>query len=173
MHSSLRERFARAGQIRDVALVPFGLPATFVLRLPSKRGDVETVSGARLLARRGLSLLRAKRAMEELLDTGCSVVELPRLEDEAVLAAELAAAGIAGAVVNVSERVDVRGLRQRLGLTREQFSARYGLELETVRNWEAGRREPDSTARSYLRAIANDPERVEQAYAPTPRPMSL
>jgi len=39
--------------------------------------------------------------------------------------------------------------------------------VETLRNWEIGRREPDTTARSYLQAIANDPERVEQAYAPT------
>ena len=37
--------------------------------------------------------------------------------------------------------------------------------METLRNWEIGRREPDTTARSYLHAIANDPERVEQAYA--------
>ena len=39
--------------------------------------------------------------------------------------------------------------------------------METLRTWEIGRREPDTTARSYLHAIANDPERVEQAYAPT------
>ena len=31
-----------------------------------------------------------------------------------------------------------------------------------------GRREPDTTARSYLRAISNNPEHVEQAYDPTP-----
>jgi putative transcriptional regulator len=49
-----------------------------------------------------------------------------------------------------------------------QFAVRYGLEVETVRNWETGKREPDTTARSYLRAISNDPERVEQAYAPAP-----
>lgn len=63
--------------------------------------------------------------------------------------------------------MDVRALRQRLGLTREQFAVRFGLELETVRNWEIDRREPDTTARSYLHAIANDPERVEMAFVPT------
>jgi putative transcriptional regulator len=64
-----------------------------------------------------------------------------------------------------SGTVDVRGLRERLNLTREEFAATYGLEVETVRNWEMGRREPDRTARSYLQAIANDPEHVEAAYA--------
>jgi putative transcriptional regulator len=32
-------------------------------------------------------------------------------------------------------------------------------------NWKTGKREPDTTARSYLRAIANVPEAVEEAYA--------
>jgi putative transcriptional regulator len=113
-------------------------------------------------------MLRAKRAMEELLATGRAFVVLPTVENPEALAGELAAAGIAAAPVEPPGAVDVRRLRQRLGLTREQFAARYGLEVETVRNWEIGRREPDTTARSYLRAISNDPEHVEQAYAPTP-----
>ena len=54
-----------------------------------------------------------------------------------------------------------------LAWTGEGFAARYVLEVETVRNWEAGRRDPNTTARSYLRAISNAPEHVEQAYAPT------
>ncbi len=113
-------------------------------------------------------MLRAKRAMEELLAAGRAFVNLPTVEDSKTLAAELAAAGIAAAPVEPPQAMDVRGLRARLGLTREQFAARYGLEVETVRNWEMGRREPDTTARSYLRAISNDPEHVERAYAPTP-----
>jgi putative transcriptional regulator len=55
-----------------------------------------------------------------------------------------------------------------LKLTREQFAVRYGLDVETVRDWETGEREPDTTARGCLRAISNDPEGVERAYAPTP-----
>jgi putative transcriptional regulator len=81
---------------------------------------------------------------------------------------ELAAAGIAAVWIQPDATVDVRALRERLDLTREQFAMRYGLEVETLRNWETGKREPDTTARSYLRAIANAPESVERAYAPTP-----
>jgi putative transcriptional regulator len=115
-----------------------------------------------------MTMLRAKRAMEELLASGRVFVDLPTVESAKVLAAELAEARIAAAPVEPTLAMDVRGLRDRLGLTREQFAARYGLEVETVRNWEMGRREPDKTARSYLRAISNDPEHVERAYAPTP-----
>jgi putative transcriptional regulator len=137
----------------------------FVLRLAHRRP--RTVDAALALARRGLTLLRAKRAMEELLDTGRSFVDLPLVEDAAALAADLAPAGIAAAPAQPPRTIDVRALRRRLGLSREKFAMRFGLEVETLRNWEIGRREPDTTARSYLHAIANDPERVEQAYAPT------
>ena len=66
------------------------------------------------------------------------------------------------------ETVDVRLLRERLKLTREQFAVTYGLEVETVRNWEIGRRAPDRTARSYLQAISNNPSQVEMAYSQDP-----
>jgi len=113
-------------------------------------------------------MLRAKRAMEDLLANGRAFVDLPTVEDPNALIAEFAAASIAAAPIRPAPAVDVRRLRERLNLTREQFATRYGLEVETLRNWEMGRREPDTTARSYLLAISNDPERVEQAYAPTP-----
>jgi putative transcriptional regulator len=168
MDSSLRERFARLGPIRAADLVPCGSPAVFVLRLPPGQGVPKTINATLALVKRGMAMLHAKRRIEELLQTGRAFVDVPTVEDPTALAADLAAAGIAAAPVEPSHAVDVRALRERLGLTREQFAIRYGLEVETVRNWEAGRREPDTTARSYLRVISNDPEHVEQAYAPTP-----
>jgi len=139
----------------------------FVLR-PAANRRPATVDGALALARRGMTLLRASRAIEEMIETGRAFVELPAVEDVAALAADLGQAGIAAARAEPPRSVDVRALRQQLALTREQFASRYGLDVETLRNWEIGRREPDTTARSYLQAIANDPERVERAYAPTP-----
>lgn len=59
-------------------------------------------------------------------------------------------------------------LRRALGLTREEFAARYGIPLGALGDWEEGRAEPDETARSYLRAIAGDAEAVRRALqAPT------
>lgn len=168
MDSSLRERFARLGPIQGVGRVSSGLPAIFVLRLPPGHGTPRTIDATLALARRGLSLLRAKRAIEALVEDGRVFVDLPTVEDHDTLRDELAGAGIAAAPVEPAKTLDVRGLRERLRLTREQFAIRFGLEVETVRNWETGKREPDTTARSYLRAISNDPELVERAYAPTP-----
>jgi putative transcriptional regulator len=164
----LRERFARLGPIRAIDRVTSGSPAVFVLRLPLDGPRPRTIDATHALARRGLSMLRAKRAVESLLEKGRIFVDLPMVEDTKVLTDDLAKAGIAAAWIQPDLTVNVRELRERLELTREQFAIRYGLEVETLRNWETGKREPDTTARSYLRAISNAPEHVEQAYAPTP-----
>ena len=164
----LRERFARLGPIRAVDRVQSGSPATFVLRLPKEHEAPRTIDAILALVRRGLTMLRAKRTIEALVEDGRAFVTLPMVEDAKALADDLARAGVMAAPVEPSGSLDVRRLRERLGLTREQFAVRFGLEIETVRNWETGKREPDTTARSYLRVIANDPEHVEEAYAPTP-----
>ena len=54
-------------------------------------------------------------------------------------------------------------IRRALGLTQEDFAARFHIPLGTLRDWEQGRAEPDQTARSYLRAIAGDAAAVERA----------
>jgi len=168
MDSSLRERFARLGPIRAIDRVTSGSPAVFVLCPVLDGVHPRTIDAAHALVRRGLPMLRAKRAVETLLAKGRVFVELPMVEDPHVLAVELAKAGIRAVWLHPEPDVDVRALRERLGMTREQFALHYGLEVETLRNWETGKREPDRTARSYLRAIANAPESVELAYAPIP-----
>ena len=54
-------------------------------------------------------------------------------------------------------------LRRALGLTQEEFAARYHIPLGTLRDWEQGRCEPDQPARAYLTVIAHDPEGVKRA----------
>ena len=60
---------------------------------------------------------------------------------------------------------DVKQLRQRLGLTQQQFAERYMLSVATVRDWEQHRRLPLGPAMGYLYAIAAEPERVAAAVA--------
>jgi putative transcriptional regulator len=59
-------------------------------------------------------------------------------------------------------------IRRALGLTQEEFAARYQIPLGTLRDWEQGAAEPDQAARAYLRAIAGDPAAVQQALRATP-----
>ena len=54
-------------------------------------------------------------------------------------------------------------IRRALGVTQQEFAARYHIPLGTLRDWEQGRAAPDQPARAYLRVIARDPDRVQQA----------
>ena len=62
-----------------------------------------------------------------------------------------------------------KSLRRALGLTQEEFAARYRIPLGTLRDWEQGRTEPDQPARAYLRAIAGDAAGVLRALETGPR----
>ena len=65
----------------------------------------------------------------------------------------------------------VRTLRRALRLSQEEFAARFHIPLETVRDWEQGRTEPDQPARAYLKVIAVDPEGVHRALETKPEPV--
>ena len=49
-------------------------------------------------------------------------------------------------------------IRRALGLSQEEFAARYRIPLGTLRDWEQSRSEPDQTARAYLEVIAAEPK---------------
>lgn len=61
-------------------------------------------------------------------------------------------------------------IRRALGLTQEEFAARFQIPLGTLRDWEQGAAEPDQAARAYLKVIAVDPEAVRKALQARPRP---
>jgi putative transcriptional regulator len=63
-------------------------------------------------------------------------------------------------------------IRRALGLSQEDFAARYHIPIGTLRDWEQGRVEPDQAARAYLTVIAREPEAVRKALSSPPRPRS-
>lgn len=52
----------------------------------------------------------------------------------------------------------VRGLRLRANLTQTQFAARLGVPVDTIRNWEQGKRDPRGPARALLKVIEHAPD---------------
>ena len=60
---------------------------------------------------------------------------------------------------------EVRDLRRRARLTQQEFAARLGVPVETIRNWEQGKRAPRGPARALLAVIAHAPETVFAALA--------
>jgi putative transcriptional regulator len=65
--------------------------------------------------------------------------------------------------VHIPQRVDVRAIRTRLRMTQEEFAARFGFSINTVRHWEQGKRQPEGPARAYLLVIDRAPKAVQKA----------
>jgi putative transcriptional regulator len=70
------------------------------------------------------------------------------------------------APVEVGPPPAVRDLRRRARLTQMEFAARLGVPVETIRNWEQGKRMPRGPARALLAVIAHAPDTVFAALAP-------
>ena len=61
--------------------------------------------------------------------------------------------------------VDVRLIREKFGLTQEEFARRFGLKLDIVRGWEDRTLVPDAAAVTLLRVIWAEPEAVRRVVA--------
>ena len=47
-------------------------------------------------------------------------------------------------------------IRRALGLSQEEFAARYQIPIGTLRDWEHGRKHPNAAARAYLVVIGRN-----------------
>jgi putative transcriptional regulator len=68
-----------------------------------------------------------------------------------------------GVVVHGPPEVDVKAIRTRAGLSQSIFAQRYGFTLDSVQNWESGRRRPEGPARILLAVIEREPDAVLRA----------
>jgi putative transcriptional regulator len=59
----------------------------------------------------------------------------------------------------------VRQVRARCGLTQAAFAEKIEVPIETVRNWEQGKRSPRGPARALLRLINSAPDAAFAALA--------
>lgn len=51
-----------------------------------------------------------------------------------------------------------RRVRARLGLSQSELSAHINVPVETIRNWEQGKRYPTGAAKALLRILDREPE---------------
>jgi putative transcriptional regulator len=64
---------------------------------------------------------------------------------------------------HIPAKVDVKSIRERMGLSQAAFANRFGLSIFALRNWEQGKRQPDPAARAYLKVIEKAPQTVAEA----------
>jgi putative transcriptional regulator len=80
---------------------------------------------------------------------------LPDGSERALANAPRRTSGDAG---SPSDAAYARGVRARTRLTQAEFAARIGVPIETVRNWEQGKRSPRGPARALLKVIDQAPQ---------------
>jgi putative transcriptional regulator len=67
---------------------------------------------------------------------------------------------------HVPQEVDVKAIRNRLGMTQARFSDTFGFSLDAIKHWEGGRRTPEAPPRTLLTVIDRNPAAVLTALNP-------
>ncbi|OGT44428.1 MAG: transcriptional regulator [Gammaproteobacteria bacterium RIFCSPHIGHO2_12_FULL_37_34] len=62
--------------------------------------------------------------------------------------------------VKVPDKIDVRGIRENLKLSRQQFSDYFGFSIRTVQHWEQGNRRPQGPAKILLLLLQREPNTI-------------
>ncbi len=65
---------------------------------------------------------------------------------------------------------DVVALRRFVGMTQEEFARAAGISVDTLQNWEQGRRRPQGAAVALIRIVARDPRVLRRNLAATTAP---
>jgi len=67
------------------------------------------------------------------------------------------------AKVHRPERIDVKAIRKKTGMSQQQFCAAFGISLGALRHWEQGLRTPRGAARVLLKVVDKNPKAVIKA----------
>jgi len=119
---------------------------------------------AHLLVDVGITPRGARKAIDDLVEGKTAYAEAPRVIDFHSMKSEMVRHGVVLQRIE-PRRIDVKSLRERLGMTQEAFAGRYCLDVATVHNWEQGRTTPDGPAAALLQLIDRDPEKVVELLA--------
>ncbi|SDY85534.1 helix-turn-helix domain-containing protein [Citreimonas salinaria] len=169
-NAGLKEVFGRLGQVQDVDRNQSGSEESLVLRPEGATSAINAIAATRALAQCGLTLLRAKRAVEAVIAGEELTLVLPKVASRDRLVEDLAAAGLQGKFfrkrLRMKSKVEagkwVRKVRVRAGLTQEQFAVVYGVDLKTLQKYEQCASVPAASVLSYLQMIEADPEAVKR-----------
>ena len=67
------------------------------------------------------------------------------------------------AVVHDMSPVDVKNIRNKVGMSQNEFASSFGISVSTLRHWERGDRSPRGPALVLLNVVAKEPDAVLKA----------
>jgi putative transcriptional regulator len=158
-HISVADRRFDYGETRQIA---FGFinNRLFVCVYADRDGGRRIIS-LRTRERSGGMAKKLSRAAREALRK----TDWRRLDamTDADIARQIAAN--ADAAPDMAPDIDVRAIREAIGMTQVEFAAAYAFSVRTIQEWERGAKRPSGPARTLLRAIKGDPEGLRKALA--------
>jgi DNA-binding transcriptional regulator YiaG len=161
---SLQERLARQEDVQGNPRAPSNSPTDNVQeRSLLLKGEKITspVEVALILRNLGLSLRTSHDVINRLTDGGMTAITLRTTVGSRTLIAKLAAVGVKAALI-VRPEINAKAVREVFGISQPEFATRFGLELNSVRNWEQLRYKMDPAARLLLKVIEKYPRVVQE-----------
>ncbi len=162
-NSSFKAALARQASGKATPLASSDFPTVKVLLRNANIS--QPVDVARALKGLGLSLRKAHLVLDRLAEGKDVPAELDAQAVEQDGLGRLLSLGVEAHRIASPPQVDVRAIRETLGLSQVDFAARFGLEVDTIRNWEQGRYAPDRAAVVLLAVIEHHPEAVDASLA--------
>lgn len=153
---SLKEALGPRGKTRDDRQKPSGSRAIRVVLVANE--IARPVEVARVLVRYGVSLRKAHDILNRISEGACVPVELFGDRAKAIIV-ELSGLGVSAHTIRIPE-VDIKRLRDTQKLSQAEFASLYGLELDTLQNWEQGRNIPDRSTKVLMKIIERFPDEV-------------
>ena len=68
-----------------------------------------------------------------------------------------------GVIEHKLEKVDVKEIRKKTGMSQEKFCVTFGISIGTLRHWEQGLRSPRGPARVLLQVMKYNPNAIIEA----------
>src|SRR5262245_3497151 len=120
------------------------------MRIPMNERLAESLEMRRLPPRR--VRLKADGRIVEILPDGSERMFADAPVPSGAVAADRRNSG------GADDAAYARGIRARTKMTQAEFAASIGVPIETVRNWEQGKRSPRGPARALLKVIDKVPQ---------------
>lgn len=165
--SELKKRAGQRVRVRDAPpsqSYSGAKPVKLVLRPPATGRVGGMFEIARLLRRAGVSVRGAKQAVDSLLRGEAAYVCARHIADYDNLVTSLTGQNVTVHRI-LQRKIDVKGLRKRLGISQAAFAGQFGLGVATLQNWEQGRTTPKGPAAVLLQLIDSDPDKVIEMLA--------
>jgi len=67
------------------------------------------------------------------------------------------------AIVHEFSPIDVKDIRNKVGMSQSEFASSFGISVSTLRHWERGDRSPQGPALVLLNVVAKEPDAVLKA----------